>query len=236
MNEEKVAVVFDVLLATSTIAACFFHGAKKVIPVLDEAEARSEAMNYSPEEVCLVGEYNGKTIDGFLDPYPLFLKHHVHGKTVILSTTNGTMAIRKSASARKVYIASLLNGASVAQALRKEYKNETIVIVCSGSRNRFCLEDFYGAGYFIDYLVRNSGDDIVNLTDSARAAQLFYANIGNQALPILRQSHVGKMLENVGLTEELEFVSQRNVVSAVPQYSHGIVVAEKVDNHQKMKK
>src|SRR5690625_5794431 len=110
MNEEKIAFIFDVLLATSSITTCLAYGVKNVIPVLDGAEALQEAKKFRLEEICLVGEYNGITIDGFLDPMPLGLQEQVNGKTVVLSTTNGTVAIRKSASAKEVYIASLLNG------------------------------------------------------------------------------------------------------------------------------
>src|SRR5699024_7433157 len=102
MNEDKIAVVFDVLLATSSITTCLAYGAKNVIPACEWAEALQEAKKFRPKEICLVGEYNGITIDGFLDPMPLGLQEQVNGKTVVLATTNGTVAIRKSASAKEV--------------------------------------------------------------------------------------------------------------------------------------
>ena len=68
MNEEKIAVVFDVLMATSVIASCFHYDAKQVIPVLDATEALQEARKYPPDEVVLIGEHNGITIEGFFDP------------------------------------------------------------------------------------------------------------------------------------------------------------------------
>src|SRR5699024_3070954 len=113
ISDDKIAVVFDVLLATSTIASCLASGAKRVIPVLNEAEAleKSKTLHYGQaDDVLLAGESDGVTIDGFVDPVPAVLNEQVPGKTVILSTTNGTVAIRKAAMAKKVYTASLLNG------------------------------------------------------------------------------------------------------------------------------
>jgi 2-phosphosulfolactate phosphatase len=101
--EGKIAVVFDILLATSTITTVLHEGAKAVIPVMDGKEALHTASAFSKEEIVLVGEYQGKTIEGFLDPNPSSLKESIPDKTVILSTTNGTVAIRKASEAKKVY-------------------------------------------------------------------------------------------------------------------------------------
>ncbi|MGY0694477.1 2-phosphosulfolactate phosphatase [Virgibacillus sp. FSP13] len=223
MDENKIAVVFDVLLATSTITACLDYGAKQVIPVMDEAEALREAKNFSPEDISLVGEYDGKTIDGFLDPAPLALKEHVAAKTVVLSTTNGTVAIRKAASAKEVYIASLLNGSAVSKQIADMYDNETIIVVCSGSKNQFCMEDFYGAGFFIAQLVNEYGGQI-DVTDSALTAKLFYENVSDQA--VLRDSRVGHMLENYGFQDDISYVNQRGILSVIPRLVEGKTIVE----------
>ena len=227
MNEDKLAIVFDVLLATSSITTCLAYGAKDVIPVLDGAEALQEAKKFRPEEICLVGEYNGITIDGFLDPMPLGLQKQVNGKTVVLSTTNGTVAIRNSADAKEVYIASLLNGEAVAQKLLETYEDETIIVVCSGSQNQFCIEDFYGAGYFINQLVDAYGTEKVDLTDSALAAKYFYKRSEDQAVKILSESRVGKMIANYGCHDDVVYVSQQGILSVVPKLVDGKVKVER---------
>lgn len=79
--EGKTVVIFDVLLATSTIAAALQQGATEVIPVRNEEEARNKAKTYKPDEIVLVGEYRGKTIEGFFDPSPSTIKQHVQNKT-----------------------------------------------------------------------------------------------------------------------------------------------------------
>ena len=66
INNEKIVVVFDILLATSTITTLLAHGANEVIPVLNFEEAISEEKQRNDENVLKVGEYRGKPIDGFL--------------------------------------------------------------------------------------------------------------------------------------------------------------------------
>lgn len=212
---DKVAVIFDVLLATSTITTALHYGAAAVIPVLNGEEARKVAGDYPNEETLLVGEYEGKTIEGFLDPNPTALKEIVDGKTMILSTTNGTVAIKKSSEAKKIYICTLLNGEAVASQIAAEHQGETIVVVCSGSSNQFCLEDFYGAGHFIDSLVKRI---TLDLTDSARAALLFYQSHRETGEDLLSLSRVGQMLTSYGFSEEVSFISQKDRFSIVPYF------------------
>lgn len=225
MQKDKTAVIFDVLLATSTIAACFWHGAKEVIPVLDGDEARREAIGRAPGSFCLVGEYNGRTIEGFLDPNPLQLKNEIIGKTVVLSTTNGTVAIRKAANANKVYTASLLNGQAAAAKIAAAHQGETIVAVCSGSGGEFCLEDFFGAGYFIDCLMNETAH--WEMTDAAKAARIFYVSNREWASRLLKDTRVGEMLIGYGFEEEIDFIAETGLVDFVPWLEAGKLVVDR---------
>src|SRR5699024_8904822 len=89
VDDSKIAVVFDILLATTTITASLDGGADYVIPVLDEHEARLEQKKYNSGETCLVGESGGVVIDGFMNPVPSLLCPHVAGKKGILSSLSG---------------------------------------------------------------------------------------------------------------------------------------------------
>lgn len=223
--DNKIAVVFDVLLATSTIATVLHHGAVSVIPVLDGNQARKRAAGISTDECILVGEYEGRTIEGFLDPNPSALKDTAAGKKVILSTTNGTVAVHKSSPAKKVYACSLLNSKAVADVLTAAHEDETIIIVCSGSSGQFSLEDFYGAGYLIHQLTAQEG---FNLSDSALTAKLFYEGSSHEQALVLSQSRVGKMLEEYGFREEITFISNRDCFNTVPV----LIGDELVDFHR----
>ncbi|MFC5712318.1 2-phosphosulfolactate phosphatase [Thalassorhabdus alkalitolerans] len=211
--EGKTVVVFDILLATSTITSVLECGAAEVIPVLTGEEALTRKKAFEENACSVAGENNGITIEGFHLPAPLSLKNKVRGKSVILCTTNGTVAIRKSSSARRVFASSLLNNQAVADETVKEM-GSGIVIICAGSAGEFCIEDFYGAGHYLHCLLQ--ADPKLTLTDAARSAHLFYEGHKDEALPILGGSSVGIMLESFGLQEDLEFIANKNTMNIVP--------------------
>ena len=222
----KIAVVFDVLLATSTITAALYDGAEEVIPVLNAEEARIVAKHKNEGSYLLVGEYEGRTIKGFYGPSPVQLKGKVAGKSMILSTTNGTVAARKAASAKEVYMSALLNGKAVAERIAKDHHDETIIIICSGSSGLFCTEDFYGAGYFLDCLLKET-DENLDVTDAAHTAQQFYEAKKSQNETVLEKSRVGQMLSQFGFIDEIRFIAQRGAFPIVPYLNGETIVADK---------
>jgi 2-phosphosulfolactate phosphatase len=167
----KVVVVLDILFATTTMVAALAHGAKEIVPVLDEAAARAQAEAFEKGVYVLAGELYAETLPGFAHPAPLsLLEHGIEGKTVIYSTTNGTVAMAQAAHASRVYCGALLNARALVAHILARHARETILIVCSGSGNNFNFEDFYGAGYFVECLAPHVGD----LSDAARAALALY--------------------------------------------------------------
>lgn len=222
LNHEKLVVVFDILLATSTITAALAFGAKEVIPVMNGQEAVQYTNKNKNKEYLLIGEYEGNTIEGFLSPNPLTLKKVVSNQSIVLSTTNGTVALKNSQNAKRVYAASILNANAVANHLRQSYKDESVILICSGSSGQFNMEDFYGAGYFIDCLINESCH--LELTDAARSAHHFYFGLKEKCNDILAESNVGKMLIRYGFEEELKFVSNKSIFDVVPIFTDGISV------------
>jgi len=222
INHEKVVVVFDVLLATTTIATLLHHGATEIIPVMDATDGLMIRDDFDEATTILAGEDFGQHIDGFSDPLPTKLKNVVAGKTVILSTTNGTVALRKVAAAKKVYAGSLINGPAVAEKMVSDHIEDTIIVVCSGTRNRFSLEDFYGAGYFIHELMEIS--ESWALTDSAKAALYFYHGNEDNSTDILKGADTGQMLIEMGCEEDVVFSSQKGMIAVVPELTNGKMV------------
>ena len=135
----KIAVVIDMLRATSVITTALYNGAKKVIPVVsvEEAFEKANELKSLGEEVLLGGERKALKIDGFdFSNSPLEYKREiVEGKNVIMSTTNGTRALNLCNKADKVIVASVLNGQAVAKYLENEEKE--IVFVNSGTNGEF---------------------------------------------------------------------------------------------------
>ena len=224
MKDDKIAIVFDILLATSTITACLEAGARQVIPVLDVAEAKVVAERFNSIDICLAGEDRGLSIPGFMDPTPLYLKEKVSDKTVVLLTTNGTIAIRKSADAHHVYISSLLNVPAVVEQVRKVHKNETIVLVCSGSQNQFCFEDFYGAGYFVSEMAKQYGEIELDMSDHALAAMVLYESAATGTTELMKQTRVGKMLTTYDYQEDLAYISQQGISTVIPKLINGTII------------
>lgn len=218
--KDKVIVVFDILLATTTITAILESGAKAVIPVLHGKEGKEEAENHEDGSFLLVGEHQGVTIDDFHSPLPIGLMEKVQGKTVILSTTNGTVAIWNASEAKQVYAASLLNSAAVAKQILENYKNETILLVCAGSSGSFNMEDFYGAGYFVECLLTHSAGPLER-TDAACAAHRFYQGNASVGEDILKQSRVGKKLQQYGHEKDISYAARRDLYSIVPSVKDG---------------
>nr|WP_247739213.1 2-phosphosulfolactate phosphatase [Bacillus sp. 165] len=222
-TEGKIAVVLDVLIATSVITVGLQYGAKQVIPVRDKEEAWLKAREYHTDEILIVGEYQGQAIEGFLMPNPTELKEQAAGKTMILSTTNGTVAISKAARAKELYIASLLNGEAVAEAINDHHKEETVLIICSGSDGTFSLEDFYGAGYMLYHIVQQNE---WQLTDVALAALSYYEGKRKESTQVLSASRVGRALYREGYEREVKYAAQCGSYSLIAKFDGNAIRME----------
>ena len=210
----KTVVVLDILFATSSIVAALAHGAAEVIPTLDGAAAQAEAARHPAASCVLSGELNADTLPGFVHPTPLaLLKENLAGKTLVYSTTNGTVAVAKSREADHVYAAALLNGEAVVKHIAQRHADETVLIVCSGSADNFNLEDFYGAGYLVSLFAQQDREH--EFTDAALAAMLLHEKC--EAGECLRRARVGRMMLDRHLDREVDFAAQKRLYDVVPK-------------------
>ena len=215
----KVVIVLDILFATTTMVAALADGAKEVVPVLDEGAARLAAQQYAENSFVLAGELYAETLPGFAHPAPLaLLANGVKDKTLIYSTTNGTVAMMQPARAARVYCGALLNARALVEHVVRHHARETILIVCSGSGNNFNFEDFYGAGYFVDCLSESLGIT-GDMSDSAKAALTLYRHA--KAPEALLDCRVGRMMVARGLAREVEFACRRDAFPVVPALEEG---------------
>lgn len=201
-------VVFDVLRATSSMITALAHGAAAIHPVctIDEAFALKARM---PEAV-LCGERHGEPIDGFALGNSPFEYRAVSGRTLISTTTNGTVALRAVEKAERVLVGAILNLGALAEELRRAAP-ERLLLVCAGTFEVLALEDVCAAGLLIDQL--GTGQ----LTDSAHAA-LAVARHFLQPLDALRAACNGRALIVKGRGEEVDWcarVSQLNFVGVM---------------------
>src|ERR1700743_3062050 len=148
--EDYVVVIIDIFRATSSICYGIENGAEAIIPVSEVEECaayREKGFDY-----LLAAEREGKVVDGFdfgNSPFS-YTKEKVAGKTIVLTTTNGTHALHLSRSAKKIVIGSFLNLTSLCNWLKTQ--NENILMVCAGWKNNFNLEDTLFAGAVVEQL------------------------------------------------------------------------------------
>ena len=215
---EKTVIVLDVLFATSTIVAVLEHGAREVIPTVNGAAAQRIAATRPAGSYVLAGEIDAQTLPGFAHPTPLaLLREDVRGRTVIYSTTNGTVALHKAATAAHVYAAALLNARAVVAHVNGTHPDETVLIVCSGSADNFNLEDFYAAGHLVSLFERHHPGH--EFSDAAIAARLLAER--HDGRECLRAARVGRMMEGHGLTDEVDYAAQSDIFDVVPKFEDG---------------
>ena len=149
---ESVCVVFDILRATSSMVTALGNGAEAILPVADIPEAL--ATRKSQPQVLLAGERDGVRIEANLTggvTFDLgnspreFIPELVRGRTIAMTTTNGTRALRACAGARAVLAGSFLNLHATAAGIA-EMDPPHLLLVCSGTLDEAAYEDALGAG------------------------------------------------------------------------------------------
>lgn len=155
---DTACVVFDVLRATSTMVTALAHGARRLIPVVEVEEA--VAWRRQQPDVLLAGERQGLRIGARLTggvEFDLgnspreFTPERVAGRSIVITTTNGTRALRACLGAARIVVASWLNLGAVTTALRETTPSH-LVIVCSGTLEQASFEDTLAAGALVDRL------------------------------------------------------------------------------------
>ncbi|MCG0277666.1 MAG: 2-phosphosulfolactate phosphatase [Thermanaeromonas sp.] len=217
----KIALVVDTLRATTTIAAALEAGCLEIIPVITPEEAIEMRERLGDDRVLLGGERGAVKIPGFdLGNSPLeYTPEMVQGKRIIMTTTNGTRAIRKASSARVVLLAALINAPAVAEVVAGMGGGD-VTILCAGTRDRFSLEDFLTAGLLVSELEKK-GQYI--LRDGALVAREFYRSAGTDILKVLQQSLHGAQLVELGFGPDLEYSSRVGILKVVPVYNGGLI-------------
>ncbi len=224
--KDKNVIILDVLRATTTMTIALVNGAKEVIPTENIATAVRVAKGSKNSLLC--GERNGKVVDGFnLGNSPLeYTPEVVKDKSLIFSTTNGTLAIIKSKFAKNCVLCSFVNISAIV-----DYVNsidEDFTIICSGKLNDFCLEDAVCAGMLLSKL--NAGRNL-ELRDSEIAAlnlcndlaMLLNVPSKEKILRLFHSSEHGKYLTSIGLEDDLEISSRLDSYPVIPIFRNGVV-------------
>lgn len=211
---ETVCVVFDVLRATSSMVTALAHGARDIRPVATIEEALV-IKAHSPD-VVLGGERHGDLIPGFdVGNSPLEYLDCA-GRSVVSTTTNGTVALRACAGANDVIVASLLNLDAVADHLRVA-DPLLVLIVCAGTFREPALEDILAAGALIDAMAHGA------LSDASQTALSVYEQARGDLLSVLRRARNGRALITKRREAEVEWCARRSVFPVVGVQRNGVV-------------
>lgn len=194
----SVCVVFDILRATTSMITALANGAEAIIPVAEIAEA--VALRQQRPDILLAGEREGLRIraertggiEFDLGNSPReFTVERVHGKTIVMSTTNGTRALRACAGAGAVLIGSFLNLRAIANWII-EQKPPHLIAVCSGTMEEAALEDVLAAGALCEKVwpVYAGG----HIGDSAEIARRLYPLMQHNLLDAMKSARNGRRL------------------------------------------
>jgi 2-phosphosulfolactate phosphatase len=213
----KVVVVVDVLRATSSMVTAFAHGIEKIIPV----STLEDCLAQQQDGFLTAAEREGRKAEGFnLGNSPFsYMEPEIRGKTLVMTTTNGTHAIRLSMAADKVIAGAFLNLDSVATFLEEEQKD--VLVVCAGWKGNFNLEDTLFAGG----LAHRLEETFAPANDATLAALRLYRLAQPDMLGFLADSSHVKRLQNLDITRDIAFCLQENVYEVVPVLTGDCMVA-----------
>lgn len=209
-DKESIVVIIDVLRATSAICTAFHHGAEKIIPVATVDEARK----YKESGMMAGAERDAIKVDGFEfgnSPFD-YMGPEVAGKTIALTTTNGTQAIDVSRNAYKVVIGAFTNISALCDWLVSQNRN--VLLLCSGWKNRFNLEDSLFAGAVTTELVKRNRN--FKLGDGCLALKYLFQIAEKTPARFLSRASHKERLSRLGLKDDIRYCLQKDMTDVIP--------------------
>jgi 2-phosphosulfolactate phosphatase len=207
----KTVVVFDVLRATTTIAAAFAAGITWIRAFADLSSAREAAEKAFPRPI-LCGEQNALPAPGVdLGNSPRQFRPEHAGREVYLATTNGTKAINAARSASVIFAAALVNASLAAK--KAAERGLDIVLLCSGTNSSIAMEDALGAGAVCAALATHHQGALA--TDPARMAHRLFLACREELPKVLRDCQGGRNITKVGLEPDIDFAARLDVIDIV---------------------
>ena len=214
----RTVFVIDILRATTAMCAALANGAKAMIPVASSEEAVRLAQTIGSDDLLLAGERNCVRIPGFqLGNSPLEMTEAmVRGRTIIMTTTNGTKAMLATQGASAVYAAAAANLTVAGQAARSALERQRdILIVCAGRDGSFALEDAYAAGR-LAVAALGGRKPRKGLNDAALAALDLVRRYGDAWYRPLAYSRGGRELIRLGFRADVEDAARLDAYPVLP--------------------
>jgi 2-phosphosulfolactate phosphatase len=216
----RTVFVIDILRATTSMCAAMGSGAKAILPVASTEEALRLAQTLGSDDVLLAGEKRCVRIDGFhLGNSPLEMTEAaVRGRTIILTTTNGTRALLACQGAASVHPACAGNLSLAAERAREALEQEgDVLVVCAGRDGAFSLDDAYTAGRLVA-AVLGAAVKRRGLNDAALASLDLVRRYGERWERPLRRSRAGRDLLRLGFGEDVAAAARLDAYPVLPTF------------------
>jgi 2-phosphosulfolactate phosphatase len=212
-TDNFIVVIIDVLRATTAFCAAFDSGARAVIPV----SGLEELLVYKNKGYLTAAERDGNKVDfaDFGNSPTVFLNNDLNGKELAYSTTNGTQAVEMAKNSGNIAVVAFANLSAVSEWLIEQRKN--IVILCSGWKNTFSLEDTLCAGALAEILEK-SGQFTTICDASVTALSLWQSSKNNLQEVVKKASHYQRLVK-LGQLADLQHCFQLNTSEAVPVWN-----------------
>jgi 2-phosphosulfolactate phosphatase len=225
---ETVCVVFDILRATTSMVTALGNGAGKIIPVLEIEDA--VRLRRECSEAVLAGERQGLRIlaaqsggvDFDLGNSPReFTPEAVRGKTLVMTTTNGTRALRACEGARSILASAFLNLRATARWIQRNPAGR-LLLVCAGTFEEAAYEDTLAACALCDELDQRGL--LTETADSAEIARQIYRAAGPALEEAMRFSRNARRLRAIPeLREDVSFSLRRDTLEFAAGMRDGAV-------------
>jgi 2-phosphosulfolactate phosphatase len=215
----RAVAVFDVLRATTTMTAALAAGVAEIRIFPDTESARHAAGVAGSPRPLLCGEAQCLPPEGFdLGNSPGALTAAAHaGRTLYMSTTNGTKAIIAARSAELLLAGALVNASAVAAALVRSGLDVTLL--CAGTNGQIAMEDLIGAGA-VAHAAKHLGD--VHLqSDAARLAVRLFKGAREHLRDVLADAAGGRNVIAAGLAPDVDFAARLDAFDVVGRVLDG---------------
>ena len=201
-------MVIDVLRASSTIATALEYGMKEVIPV----SSLDKAKTFDENSYLIAAERNGEIAEGFkYGNSPLsYMSPEIQGKSLVLTTTNGTRCVELSKGAAQIIIGSFVNLQATNEWLLANARDT--VLFCCGWRDHFSLEDTLAAGAMVHHLKEHFVID----SDSCFMAERLYLEAKDELFLYVENTSHFQRLAKKGLVDDISYCMRPIQVRTVP--------------------
>lgn len=210
--ENAIVVVIDVLRATTSMCVAFGHGVRSMIPVL----TTDEGLDYKKKGYLTAGERDGEQVEGFdfgNSPFS-FMSDDLRGKDIVITTTNGTKAIKAAVAlnAMEIIVGAFPNFTALTNYLIE--RNENVVLVCSGWKDKPNLEDTIFAGAVVNRL----RPYFRLYEDTTLIAETLYRSANRRKRYFLRSSsHFNRLFHKLQIQKDVKYSLRRDTHAVIPK-------------------